>query len=153
MTRFEAVTRIAAPPRLVFDMSLDVEVHTASMAGSAERAVDGITAGRMTLGDTVTWQARHLGLRRRMTARISAYDRPGFFVDEQVNGPFKLWRHAHHFEPDGQGGTLMRDVVDFAAPLGLLGAIAEFTVLDRYMPRLIRSRNHHLKAAAEASPH
>jgi ligand-binding SRPBCC domain-containing protein len=151
MTCFEVVTGIAAPPQRVFELSLEVEVHTASMAGSGERAIGGVTAGRMQLGDTVTWQARHFGLRWRMTSRISACDPPGFFVDEQVAGPFARWRHAHHFEPDGTGGTVMRDLVDFAAPLGPLGTVAERTVLDRYMPRLIRLRNDHLRKAAEAA--
>ena len=128
---------------------MDVETHLTSMAGSGERIVGGVASGRMTLGDTVTWQARHFGLRWRLTSVISAYDPPRYFVDEQVRGPFRRWRHAHHFEPDGTGGTLMRDVIDFAAPLGPLGTIAEFSVLNRYMPRLIRLRNEHVKAAAE----
>ncbi|PSL58526.1 hypothetical protein B0I31_101745 [Saccharothrix carnea] len=84
-----------------------------------------------------------------MTSRISAYDRPRHFVDEQVRGPFRRWRHAHHFEPDGQGGTLMRDVVEFAAPLGPLGAVAEFALLNRYVHRLIVVRNEHVEAVAE----
>ncbi|ONI83570.1 cyclase [Saccharothrix sp. ALI-22-I] len=150
MTRFEVVTAIAAPPQRVFDVSLDVEVHTASMADAAERAVGGVTSGRLRPGDTVTWQATHFGLRWRMTSRISAFDPPRHFVDEQVRGPFRRWHHAHHFEPDGHGGTLMRDVVDFAAPLGPLGVVAEFAVLNRYMPRLISARNEHVKAVAEA---
>jgi ligand-binding SRPBCC domain-containing protein len=151
MTRFEVTTAVAAPPRCVFDVSLRIEVHTASMADFGERAVDGVTSGRMKLGDTVTWQARHFGLRWRMTSLISACDPPGYFVDEQVTGPFKRWRHAHHFVPDGNGGTLMRDVVEFAAPLGLLGTVAERTVLDWYMPRLIRVRNDHVRTTAEAA--
>lgn len=151
MTRFEAITAIAAPPQRVFDVSLEIETHMTSMAGSGERVIGGVSSGRMKLGDTVTWQARHFGLRWRMTSLISAYDPPGSFVDEQVTGPFKRWHHAHHFEPDGNGGTVMRDIVDFAAPLGPLGTIAEFVVLNRYMPRLIRLRNDHLKAAAEAA--
>ncbi|MDT7790234.1 MAG: hypothetical protein QOF58_8653 [Pseudonocardiales bacterium] len=144
MTRFEVITEIAAPPRRVFDLSLDVGVHTASMAGSGERIIGGVTSGRMRLGDTVTWQARHFGLRWRMTSRITACDPPGYFVDEQVEGPFRWWRHEHHFEPDGDG-TLMRDVVEFAAPLGPLGRLAEWLVLDRYLARLIRMRNEHLR--------
>ncbi|MGO1052799.1 SRPBCC family protein [Crossiella sp. CA198] len=151
MPRFEVSTSIAAPPQRIFDLSLEVEVHTSSMAGSTERAIDGVTSGRLALGDTVTWQARHFGLSWRMTSRISAYDPPGYFVDEQERGPFRRWHHAHHFEPDGRGGTLMRDVIDFAAPLGPLGRIAELLVLDHYMRRLISTRNEHLKGLAEAS--
>ena len=150
MTRFEVTTGIAASPQRVFDVSRSVEVHTTSMAGAAERVVGGVTSGRLGLGDTVTWQARHFGLRWRMTSRISAVEPPGYFVDELVAGPFKRWHHAHYFEPDGRGGTVMRDVVDFAAPFGLLGVVAERLVLDRYMPRLIGIRNDHVKAVAEA---
>ncbi|NUT53647.1 MAG: SRPBCC family protein [Saccharothrix sp.] len=149
MTRFEVVTAVAAPARLVFDVSLEVEVHTTSMAGSGERAVGGVTEGRLGPGDTVTWQARHFGVRWRMTSRISAFEPPRHFVDEQVRGPFRRWRHEHHFEPDGDRGTVMRDVVDFAAPLGPLGSLAELVALDRYLPRLIAVRNEHVKAIAE----
>ncbi|MEO6089881.1 MAG: SRPBCC family protein [Umezawaea sp.] len=151
MPRFEVTTSISAPPHRVFDVSLDVEVHTDSMAGAAERAVDGVTSGRLALGDTVTWQARHFGLRWRMTSRVSVFAPPDHFVDEQVDGPFLSWHHAHHFDPDGRGGTVMRDVVDYAAPLRPLGTIAELVVLNRYLVRLIRTRNEHVKTIAETT--
>ncbi|MFI0027709.1 SRPBCC family protein [Streptomyces albidoflavus] len=149
MTRFELETRIAAPVPLVFGLSLDVDAHTASMARSGERAVAGVTTGTMSLGDTVTWRARHFGVVWRMTSRITAYGHPTHFVDEQTAGPFHHWRHAHHFTPDGQGGTLMRDEIDFRAPFGPLGRLAERAALDRYMARLIRERNEHLRVVAE----
>ncbi|MFS8100739.1 SRPBCC family protein [Lentzea alba] len=150
MTQFEVVTRFAVPPERLFDLSLDVEVHTGSMARSGEKVVGGVTSGGMRLGDTVTWQARHFGLRWRLTSHITAYDRPHHFVDEQVAGPFRHWRHDHHFARDGDG-TLMRDVVEFAAPFGPLGRVAERLVLDRYMPRLIRLRNEHLGIVASGT--
>ncbi|GAB7074264.1 SRPBCC family protein [Streptomyces albidoflavus] len=149
MTRFELETRIAAPVPLVFGLSLDVDAHTASMARSGERAVAGVTSGAMALGDTVTWRARHFGVVWRMTSRITAYDHPTHFVDEQTAGPFHHWWHAHHFTPDGHGGTLMRDEITFQAPLGPLGRLAERAALDRYMPHLMRERNAHLRAVAE----
>ncbi|MEO3810352.1 SRPBCC family protein [Sphaerisporangium sp. B11E5] len=150
MPSFEIVTHVTAPPERVFDISLDVDVHTASMAGSSEKAVGGVTTGSLKLGDIVTWQARHFGIRWRMTSTISAYDRPGYFVDEQVSGPFERWYHAHCFRPDGHGGTVMSDVVEFAAPLGPLGRVAEMLALRHYMPKLILIRNRHIKQAAEA---
>ncbi|MFD0883273.1 SRPBCC family protein [Streptosporangium algeriense] len=151
MVNFEVVTHVMAPPERVFDISLDVDVHSASMAGSAEEAVDGVTAGGMRLGDTVTWRARHFGLHWRMTSTISAYDRPGHFVDEQVSGPFERWYHAHRFHGDDHGGTVMSDIVEFAAPLGPLGRAAELLVLRHYMPRLIRTRNRYVKRVAEST--
>lgn len=114
------------------------------MADSSERAVGGKTRGELTLGDTVTFQAHHLGLTWRLKARITSYDRPRCFVDEQESGPFKRWRHAHHFEPDGAGGTTMRDVIDFASPLGPVGRIVDRLFLSRYMPHLIKIRNAYL---------
>lgn len=97
----------------------------------------------------MTWRARHFGVVWRLTSTISAYDRPSFFVDEQVAGPFRRWRHEHYFEAAGEG-TLMRDVVDFAAPLGVLGRLAEVVVLRRYLTRLIVVRNRHLTERLEA---
>lgn len=144
MQHFEIVTAVAAPPDQVFAVCLDVEAHTRSMADSSERAVGGKTRGELALGDTVTFRARHLGLNWRLKARITAYDRPRCFVDEQESGPFKRWRHAHHFEPDGAGGTIMRDVIDFASPLGPVGRIVDRLLLSRYMPHLIRVRNSYL---------
>lgn len=147
MTRLELSTRLPVPPEEAFDLSLDVNAHAESMAASGERAVAGVLQGRMALGDTVTWRARHLGVTWRMTSRISAYERPHRFVDEQVAGPFRRWRHEHLFDPDGAGGTLMRDVAEFQAPYGLLGRAASALVLDRYLRHLLEVRNAHLAAA------
>jgi ligand-binding SRPBCC domain-containing protein len=149
MPRLELVTSINAPRDVVFAYSLDVGVHAESMSGSGERAVAGVTAGQMKLGDQVTWRARHFGRWWRMTSRITAYDPPRFFIDEQVAGPFAHWHHAHHFERGDLGTTLMTDVIDFAAPYGLAGSIAEALVLNRYMSHLIQLRNRHLVAAVE----
>ncbi|MFF5566346.1 SRPBCC family protein [Streptomyces sp. NPDC012623] len=144
MPRSEIVTLLPVPPQQAFDAALDVEAHTRSMAASGERAVGGTTRGGLTLGQTVTFQARHFGLTWRLTARITAWDPPRSFVDEQTAGPFRHWRHEHRFEPDGAGGTRMTDIIDFASPLGPLGRLADAAVLGRYMPRLIRSRNAYL---------
>ncbi|BCB82362.1 hypothetical protein GCM10022251_47840 [Phytohabitans flavus] len=150
MRHLEFVTTITAPVEVVFDTSLEVDVHTGSMAASGERAVGGVTSGRLHLDDEVTWQARHLGRSWRMTSRITSHERPRYFVDEQVSGPFAVWRHAHHFEARDGGVTVMRDVIDFAAPYWLLGRLAERLVLDTYMSRLIVTRNKHLAAICEA---
>jgi hypothetical protein len=72
-----------------FDLSVDVDVHQRSVAVTGERAVAGVTSGRMGLGDEVTWEARHLGKTRGLTSRITEHDRPHRFVDEMVTGAFK----------------------------------------------------------------
>lgn len=148
--RLNLAVTIAAPAELVFDTSLQVDVHTESMAGSGERAVSGVTTGPLGLGDEVTWQARHFGRSWRMTSRITAYDRATYFVDEQVAGPFAGWRHAHHFRQQPDNTTLMRDVIDFTAPYGPLGRLVDAVFLDRYMTRLIATRNHYIATICSA---
>ncbi|MFI6316164.1 SRPBCC family protein [Nonomuraea sp. NPDC050556] len=151
MTRFEVRTHIAAQPEQVFKASLSVEAHTESMGKTAERAVGGVTYGHMTLNDQVTWRARHFGVYWHMTSTISACEPPSFFVDEQVKGPFRRWRHEHYFADDGNGGTTMHDIVAFTAPAGVLGRIAERLILKRYMTKLIETRNQYLKHTTEAA--
>jgi len=131
---------IQAPARACFDLSLSVDAHTASMAKSGERIVGGVTSGAMALGDTVTWRARHFGIPFTMTSRISEYEAPTRFVDEQVSGPFGRWWHEHRFE-EVSGGTLMTDTVEFASPLGPLGRLADQVLLTRYLTRLLEQRN------------
>jgi ligand-binding SRPBCC domain-containing protein len=56
---------------------------------------------------------------------IREWDPPHRFVDEQLRGPYALWHHTHTFEPIEDGAaTLMRDVVRYALPFGLLGEAA-----------------------------
>ena len=66
-------------------------------ASSRERAVAGVTTGLMGAGDTVTWEAVHLGIRQRLTVRITRYARPLLFVDEMVEGAFRRLTHIHEF--------------------------------------------------------
>ncbi|WP_431929878.1 SRPBCC family protein [Nonomuraea jabiensis] len=152
MSRFEVTTLVLAPPPIVFDASLSVDVHASSMRHSNEQAVAGVTSGQLALGDQVTWRARHFGLTWHLTSTISAYIRPTYFVDEQVSGPFQRWHHAHTFEAihhDDIDATLMKDIVDFTAPAAPLGTIAEVLVLKRYMTKLILRRNAHIKEITE----
>jgi ligand-binding SRPBCC domain-containing protein len=146
VVEFELRTVVAAPRESVFAHSLDIDLHVASMARSRERAVGGVTTGRIGLGDEVTWRAWHFGVPLRMTSRIAEHDEPRRFVDEQIRGPFASFRHEHRFD-DVDGGTLMIDRVRFVAPLGILGRAAELVlVLGPYLRRLIADRNAHLAA-------
>jgi ligand-binding SRPBCC domain-containing protein len=141
--RFDLETLIAAPVQAVFDASLDIDAHLASMESSGEEAIGGVTSGSIGLGETVTWRAKHFGITWKMTSKITELDAPHSFLDEQVKGPFKLFRHQHRFEPT-EAGTRMTDHIVFDAPLGVLGLIAERVVLGTYLPKLIGaiSANH-----------
>jgi ligand-binding SRPBCC domain-containing protein len=150
MARIETTTRIAAPRERCFDLARSVDVHVRSAVGTAERAVAGRTAGLLGPHEETTWEATHFGRRLRLTSRITAFERPVRFRDSRVRGPFARLDHDHEFEDDGAGGTLMRDVFDYAAPLGLLGRIAERLFLTRHLRHFLDARNAELKRIAES---
>ncbi|PWC08316.1 SRPBCC family protein [Mycetocola zhujimingii] len=142
---FECTTESVLSVDRLFDLSRDITAHTASLSRSRETAVGGVTDGLIGLTEEVTWRAWHFGLPLRMTSRITAMSAPHSFTDEQVRGPFRYFRHEHLFSPHGTG-SVMVDRVSFAAPLGVLGRLAERLVLARYMRRLIEQRNAFLAA-------
>jgi len=142
-------TSIQAPPERCFDLSLSVDLHAQSQAHARERPVAGVLAGEMRLGDTVTWEAVHFGVKQHLTSHITAYERPARFTDEMVAGIFQELHHTHLFVPQSHG-TLMIDIFTFRAPLGVLGRLAETLFLTRYMTSLLLSRNRYLKQVAES---
>lgn len=145
-TTFECHTLMPMTPLRAYELSLSIDAHTASLADTREQAVGGVTGGTIGLGEQVTWRAVHFGIPFRLTSSITEADAPRRFVDEQLRGPFARFHHEHLFEPTGDGQTLMTDVVQFVAPFGPLGWLAEKLVLDRYMRRLIERRNEYLAA-------
>lgn len=149
VSTFRVVTRANVPAERLFVASLSIDAHVASMARSGERAVGGVTSGTIALGETVTWRARHFGIRFTMTSRITALDRPDRFVDEQVRGPFRSFHHEHTFAVDGTE-TVMVDTLTIASPV--FGRLAERLVLVPYLRRLITERNRYLVASLTASP-
>jgi len=141
-------TLIDATLERCFDLSRDIGLHTRSMGHTGEKAVAGRTTGLIGLGETVTWEAKHFGIRQKLTSKITEFEYPNYFVDEQVNGAFKSIRHEHHFTAHGIK-TLMRDVFIFQSPLGVLGKLANILFLNKYMTRLLHTRNQIIKQAAE----
>ena len=148
VTHIRLATDIKAPVDVCFDFCLNVDVQLSLDPGM--RAVGGVKVGPLTLGDAVTWRAWHFGIPWHMTSEIITVDRPHCFGDQMQQGPFAHWRHVHTFEEIGIG-TRMHDAVDYDAPLGPIGRLFDATLLDRYLTRLLRSRNRRLKRLAESS--
>jgi ligand-binding SRPBCC domain-containing protein len=149
MTTIELVTHIEAPRERCFDLARSIELHEHTTSATGERAVAGKTSGLLQLDDQITWRARHFGVWQHLTGRISEYDRPRHFQDVMLKGAFKQLRHDHYFDT-APTGTTMRDVMEFSAPLGPVGWLAERLFLAAYMRRFLESRNHALKAVAES---
>jgi ligand-binding SRPBCC domain-containing protein len=143
-------TVIGAPRERVFDLARNIDAHQDSTKGTEERAVAGVTSGLIGLGEEVTWEAQHFGVRQRLTVRITAFDRPRHFQDVMISGAFKSMVHDHEFARH-PAGTLMRDRFEFESPVGLLGRIANWLFLTSYLRRFLVRRNEVLKGLAESA--
>jgi len=142
-------TEIHAPIEIVFDLSRSIDLHKISTEYTNERAIAGKTSGLIELGESVTWRAKHFGVNQNLTAKITAYNRPNYFVDEMVSGAFARFKHEHHFE-QGEGVTLMTDVFDYTSPLGILGRLVDKILLEKYMTEFLIQRNRIVKEFAES---
>ncbi len=150
MPIIEVETIFNAPAEKCFDLARDIDVHMQTTGSSGERAIAGVTSGKMGLHDVVTFEAKHFGVRHRLTSKIVEFDRPNLFTDQMVDGPFKRPRHEHRFVQTDHG-TRMVDVMDFASPLGPIGACVDHLVLARYMARFLAERGTKLKQIAESA--
>ena len=93
----------------------------------------------MATGTLIQYRLRVHGVPVNWLTAIQAFEPPGRFVDTQVRGPYALWHHTHEFAPH-PGGTLMRDVVRYALPLGPLGALAHVLVVGRDLDAIFAFR-------------
>ena len=153
MVTLEEITHIEAPIERCFDLARSVEVHLAGNVHFGEQAVakSGVISGLIDLHQRVTWRARHFGISQNLTSEITVMESPTYFQDTMIHGAFRSMQHDHHFRTLPSGTTEMKDIFRFAAPLPLLGRIAEITVLRRYMRNLLHERNVVIKQIAESS--
>lgn len=142
-------TPIKASPDICYQLSLHVGLHQLSTKNTGEYIVGGVHTGIMQLGDTVTWKARHFGIWQTLTSQLTEAHPYLFFVDEMRQGAFASMKHEHFFIKTDYG-TLMKDIFIFESPLGWIGKLVNFLVLERYMRQLLTERNATLKAVAES---
>jgi ligand-binding SRPBCC domain-containing protein len=76
----------------------------------------------MREGTLIDYRLRLFGVPLRWQARISRWQPPTRFVDEQLHGPYRIWEHTHQFRDDG-GATIIEDVVRYRLPFAPFGEI------------------------------
>jgi hypothetical protein len=152
MIRFEETTFIGAPIDRVFDLSRSVEVHLLANVHDNEQAlaIGGVTAGLVGLGQRVTWRAKHFGFWHNLTNEVTAMEPPAYFQVAMVKGIFRFMQAGHRLRSLPSGVTELKDIFVMAAPLPILGPIAEGLFLRRYMMKLNRERNAVIKQLAES---
>jgi ligand-binding SRPBCC domain-containing protein len=74
-------------------------------------------------GSLIRYSLGLYGVRFEWLTRISAWNPPVEFSDEQLQGPYRRWVHRHRFEEQGEN-TIIHDDVEYALPLFPFGEIA-----------------------------
>jgi hypothetical protein len=69
--------------------------------------------------------------------------------EAEYEGAFKFMRHRHEFKKDGDG-TVMKDILEFQSPYGMIGTVFDYIVLKHYMKKFMIYRNRRLKTLLEA---
>ncbi len=111
----------------------------------------------MGVGTLIDYRLRIRGVPVRWRTRIAAWEPVGSFapdrarfVDEQVRGPYRVWRHTHTFEALAasrsmpEGGTRCGDRVEFRSPGWVLEPLVHRALVRRDVERIFAYRARRL---------
>jgi ligand-binding SRPBCC domain-containing protein len=99
------------------------------------------TPVEMKPGTLIDYKLKIHGVPIRWRTRISVWEPPFRFVDEQLRGPYRQWIHEHRFEAK-DGGTLCTDSVKYAV---LGGALVNHFFVKKDVASIFEYRNRKLK--------
>lgn len=136
-------------PEDVFAFHADLKNHARlSPPDQQEKVVAVSPIGPLALGSQVTFEAKHGSARRTLESVITEWSPPHGFTDRQVRGPFASWTHRHRFVAF-QDGTLMTDQIEYEAPAGPLGMLADKLWLGEHLDRFFNHRQQEAKRLLE----
>lgn len=97
----------------------------------------------MHAGTMIDYRIALHGVPMRWRTHIARFDAPAVFVDEQVRGPYSLWRHTHTFTPQ-DGGTVLGDEVVMRPKGGPLAPLLFAWFVRGDVERIFRYRMHRM---------
>ena len=71
---------------------------------------------------------------------ITQVKEKSFFIDEQRLGPYTMWHHQHIFKQTEEG-ILMKDIITYIPPFGIIGKIANFLFIKNKVNLIFDYRN------------
>ncbi len=152
MTQIKIITTINATIEIVFNNCRNIDIHQYSASKTNEKAIEGRTLGLINKGETVTWKGKHFGIYLKHQSIITEMDFPTYFVDEQVKGHFKNFKHQHFFS-EKENITIMTDILEYETPFGFMGKLFDKLLLKNHLTKFIIYRNATLKKLSENHQH
>jgi ligand-binding SRPBCC domain-containing protein len=83
------------------------------------------------------------GIKIKWVTEITHIKEENYFVDEQRSGPYKFWHHQHFFK-EVDGGMMIKDIVHYSIPLGILGRIMNKLFIHRKLGNIFKFRKEYL---------
>ena len=93
----------------------------------------------MKAGTLIDYRLRLFGVPFKWRTLIEAYEPGESFIDRQLRGPYRLWRHLHTFEETSKG-TMVRDRVEYELPFGVLGELTRRLFVGRQLETIFAFR-------------
>lgn len=150
MTTLKIITIYNAPIEKVFNINRDIDIHQQSASKTKEIAIAGRTSGLINKNEKVTWKGKHFGIYITHQSIISEMIFPTYFVDEQLKGHFKSFKHQHFFEQK-ENHVEVTDFLEYATPFGIFGKVFDVILLKNHLTNFIIHRNAILKKLVEKS--
>ena len=148
MTQIKISTTINAPIEIVFNNCRNIDIHQYSASKTNEKAIACRISGLINKGESVTWKGKHFGIYIQHESIITEMDFPTYFVDEQLKGHFKSFKHQHIFQQK-ENQTIMTDILEYETPLGFIGRLFDIIILKNHLKKFIIYRNSILKELSE----
>ena len=89
-----------------------------------------------------------LGIKTTWVSEITHIKDKQYFVDEQRVGPYNIWHHQH-FLASTSKGTLMKDIVSYQPPFGIIGEIANALIIKKKLEEIFAYRTKALNGLFE----
>lgn len=102
-------------------------------------------AEKMHAGMIITYKlSPFVGYKTTWVTEITQVKKPHYFIDNQRFGPYSMWHHQHYFE-EIEGGVLVKDVIHYVVPFGILGRIANWLFVRKQLNGIFAFRKNVLK--------
>lgn len=101
---------------------------------------------RMYEGMIITYRIKPMGnIAMDWVTEITHIREKEFFVDEQRQGPYRIWHHEHHFKAV-EGGVMMTDLLYYDIGKSIFGWIAGWLFVHKKVRQIFEFRRNTLES-------
>lgn len=141
----ETITIIDKPLNVVFDFFSKAENLNALTPPELSFKITTPLPIKMFAGTIIDYKIKLSGIPFSWKTKISTWNPPHQFIDEQIKGPYVRWHHTHSFKDLGDGRTEMTDRIEFLSPGWILEPIINALFIQKKVEQIFVYREQKLK--------